>query len=127
MNPEKDMNRDPAPDPSPDSALVLPSRFRLGELERTISSRRFLLGTLQWLYIPCLSIALVVMVAGLILGWGSFVPVLGGTVAISGAVLSLLRKASGLREDLVDLEAERDSMAAAIQSGTEGNIGQINA
>lgn len=119
------MTRDPEPDSRPEPAAVLQSEFRVGELDRTISSRRFLLTCIRWLYIPVLLIALVVMIVGLILGWGSFFPVLGGTAAILAAVLSLSRWIEGIRDDLAGLQDERDAMAAAMQPGSTREIGQI--
>jgi hypothetical protein len=113
------------PESGPQSASVLQSQFRVGELDRTISSRRFLLASVQWLFIPVLLIALVAMIVGLVLGWGSFGPVLGGSVAILGGVLSLFQWAGGMRDDLAGLQEERDSLAAVLDSGGGYDIGQI--
>jgi len=115
----------PEPESRPESAPLLQTQFRLGELDRTISSRRFLLTSVRWLYIPVLVIALVVMIVGLILGWGPFGPVLGGTAAILGGVLSLFQKAGGIRDDLVELQEERDHMATAVLPGSMKGTGQI--
>jgi hypothetical protein len=110
------MNRELGPGSGPEPGNVLQDQFRLGELDRTISSRRFLLTTVRWLYIPVLVMALVLMVVGLVLGWGSFGPVLGGAMALFAAVLSLVHKAGEIRDDLVELQDERDSMAGAVQA-----------
>lgn len=115
----------PEPDPPTESSGVLRSQFRAGELDRTISSRRFLLTCVRWLYIPVLHIALVVMIVGLVLGWGSFFPVLGGAAAILGGIISLVQKAGGIQDDLAELQNERDSVSTAIQSGAKCGIGQI--
>jgi len=123
---ERNMTHDPEPDPRPESEAILQSQFRMGELDRAISSRRFLLTCVRWLYLPALLIALVVMIVGLILGWGSFFPVLGGTAAILGAVLSLSRKAGGIRDDLAELREERNSMAAAIHGSSREDTRRIS-
>ena len=122
---ERSMTHDPEPDSHPEPATALQSQFRVGELDRTISSRRFQLTCVRWLYIPVLSIALVAMIVGLILGWGSFLPVLGGTTAVLAAVLSLSQKAGGIRDDLAELKDERDSLFAAVQPGSTGDTRQI--
>jgi len=122
---QRNMTHDPESDPRPESEAIFQSQFRAGELDRTISSRRFLLTCVQWLYLPALLIALVVMIVGMILGWGPFLPVLGGTAAILGAVLSLFRKAGGIRDDLAELREERDTMAAAIHASSKENTRRI--
>lgn len=122
---EKSMTHDPEPDSNPESTAVLQTEFRVGELDRTICSHRLQLTFVRWLYIPVLSIALVAMIVGLILGWGPFLPVLGGTIAILAAVLSLSQKAGGIRDVLAELQDERDSMAATIQPGSKGESGRL--
>jgi len=112
------MNQEPDPGSASEPGNVLQDQFRLGELDRSISSRRFLLATVRWLYIPALVIALVLMVVGLVLGWGSFGPVLGGAMALLAAVLSLVHKAGGIRDDLEELQDERDAMARVVQAGS---------
>jgi len=119
------MDHEPGPGSRSESGSALQDQFRLSELDRTISSRRFLLASVRWLYLPALLVALVLMVVGLILGWGSFGPVLGGAIVLLSAVLSLSHKAGGIRDDLMELQQERESMAKAIDAGSRSRIGQI--
>jgi hypothetical protein len=116
---------DPETGSKPEPTSVLQAQFHLSELDRTISSRRFQLASVQWLYIPVLLVALIAMIVGLVLGWGSFGPVLGGAVAIFGGVLSLFQKAGGLQDDLADLQEERDSTAAVLEAGVGDDPGRL--
>jgi len=119
------VKHDPESDPRPEPAAVLQSRFREGELDRTISAHRFRLAVVRWLYLPVLAVALVLMILGLILGWGSFGPVFGGAVAILGGVLSLVHMTGGMQDNLREMEEERDSAVASLESGSQSGSGAI--
>lgn len=103
----------------------LRDRFGLAEYERAISSRRSRLATVRWVYLPVLVAALIAMILGLVFGWGSFGPVLGGAIGLLGAVFSVSQKAIGIQDDLKELLAERDSLAAELRSRSEGAKDQL--
>ncbi len=107
------------PDSPRETGESLRDRFGLSEYDRAISSRRFRLATVRWIYIPVLMAALIAMVLGLVLGWGSFGPVLGGAMGLFGAVFSISQKAIRIQDDLNELVEERDSLAAQLGSGSE--------
>lgn len=82
----------------------------LHDLDRSISSVRFRLALTRWLYLPTMLLALVVMVVGLVLGFGTTGPVLGGIIGIAGAAAGfsvLAQKQEGQLAELVD---ERDDL-----------------
>jgi len=87
----------------------LQAQFRSGELDRDIASSRFQLVTVRWIMSPVLLAALVFMIVGFVLGWGSFGPVLGGTVGILGAFVALFQRAARIEEELNYLIEKRDS------------------
>jgi hypothetical protein len=108
------------PDSPSETGESLQDKFSLSEYDRAISSRRFRLATVRWIYRPVLVAALIAMVLGLVLGWGSFGPVLGGAMGLFGAVYSLSQKAIRIQDELNELLEERDSLAAALRSSSEG-------
>ena len=119
------MARKPESEVGEVAEVGLQSQFREGELEREISSSRFQLATIRWIYSPVLVLALVAMVVGLILGWGSFGPVLGGAVGILGAVIALFQRARGIEEDLTYLIEKRDPAVLEARSPSGGSRGKL--
>lgn len=95
---------------------------RLRELDRSLPSTRFKLGVVRWLYLPLLSITLVAMVVGIVMGVGDLWPMVGGAAALAGAVGTFVGVVRRLSDDVDDLEDERDTWLEALSAG-EGEGG----
>ncbi|MGD2123928.1 MAG: hypothetical protein PVJ76_19410 [Gemmatimonadota bacterium] len=108
------------PDSQAKAGISLRDQFGLAEYDRAISSRRFRLATVRWVYIPVLVAALIAMILGLVFGWGSFGPVLGGAIGLFGAVFSVSQKAIRIQDDLEELVEERELLAAELRTSSAG-------
>lgn len=80
------------------------------DLERRLSGRKVHLFVTRWLALPLMLIALLAMVLGLILGFGSPGPVIGGAVAIAGAAGGLASWARRQEDALAELEDARGAL-----------------
>jgi hypothetical protein len=81
---------------------------RLREIDRSVPSLRFRLRVVQWAYVPLLSVALVGMVVGLVLGVGDTWGEVGAIPLLAGGIAGLVTYFRRLQDEIVDLEEERD-------------------
>lgn len=81
---------------------------RLREIDRSIPSLRFKLRVMEWAYVPLLSVALVSLVVGLVLGVGDARGEAGGAVLLAGGIAAFIPYIRRLQDEIADLEDERD-------------------
>jgi len=74
---------------------------------RTLSQSTHLLMT-RWLFLPVMLVALAGMIVGLVMGFGSPAPVIGGIVALVGGVAGVAERARRQADDLADLDEDRN-------------------
>jgi ABC-type molybdate transport system permease subunit len=90
--------------PVPDALRI---QARLREIDRSVPSLRFKLRVIQWAYVPLLSLALVGLVVGLVLGVGDTRGEVGGVLVIAGGIAGLVSFLRRLWDQIADLEDER--------------------
>lgn len=94
----------------PSQLSELRARALLNDVDRRISSVRLQLIITRWISLPVLIVALIAMVAGLIFGFGSTGPVLGGAVSLAGAVAAFVVWSRRQDDYLTDLEEGRRAL-----------------
>jgi hypothetical protein len=80
---------------------------RLREIDRSVPSLRFRLRVMEWAYVPLLSVALVGLVVGLLLGTGDTRGEVGGVVLLAGGIAGFVPDIRRLQDEIADLEDER--------------------
>lgn len=81
---------------------------RLREIDRSVPSLRFKLRVMQWAYVPLLSVALVSLVVGLVLGVGDAWGEGGAVLLLAGGIAGFVPYVRRLQDEIADLEEERD-------------------
>ena len=98
---------------------------RLREIDRSVPSLRFKLRALQWAYVPLLSVALVSLVVGLVLGVGDARGEAGAVLLLAGGIAGFVPYIRRLQDEIADLEDERETWMRGLfpqESGTPPHL-----
>ncbi len=97
------------PEPPPERSEAR-AQLALSNVGREDSSASFRLFWIRWLALPLVVLALLGMVVGLVLGFGSPGPVIGGILSLAVAAKVLLSFSWTQMDDLSSLQWDREGL-----------------